>query len=68
VYQITHSSEGKIVEFSPRQLVIKDLKYPKHALTTGIVDDITRLYKIDNFGSSYFPLVFFAHSNELIKI
>jgi hypothetical protein len=43
VYQITHSGEGKTVEFSPHQVVIKDLKYPKHVLATGIADDITRL-------------------------
>jgi hypothetical protein len=43
VYQITHSGEGKIVEFSPHQVVIKDLKDPKHVLATGIVDDINRL-------------------------
>jgi hypothetical protein len=34
VYQITHSGEGKIVEFSPHQVVIKDLKQPKNVLTT----------------------------------
>jgi hypothetical protein len=59
VYQITHSGEGKTVEFSTHQVVIKDLKNPKHVLATGIVDDITRLYKFQNFGSSYFPSVFF---------
>ena len=59
VYQITHSGEEKAIEFSPYQVVIKDLKDPKHVLTTGIVDDITRLYNFDNFGSSYFPLVLF---------
>jgi hypothetical protein len=50
VYQITHSGEGKTVESSSHQVVIKDLKDPKHVLTTIIVDDITRLYKFDNFG------------------
>jgi hypothetical protein len=45
IYQITHSGEGKTVEFSPHQVVIKDLKYPKHVLGTRIVVDITRLYK-----------------------
>jgi hypothetical protein len=55
VYQITHSGEGKIVEFSPHQVVIKDLKDPKHVPTTVIIDDIIRLYKFDNFESSYFP-------------
>jgi hypothetical protein len=68
VYQITHSSEGKIVEFSPHQVVIKDLKNPKHVLATGIVDDITRLYRFDNFGSSTLPSVFVAHSDDLSKL
>jgi hypothetical protein len=68
VYQITHSGEGKTVEFSPHQVVIKDLKYPKHVLTIGIVDDITRLYTFDNFRSSAFSSVFVAHSDDLSKI
>ena len=55
IYQITHSSEGKTVEFSPHQFLIKDLRYPKHIIATRIDDDITRLYKFYNFGSSYFP-------------
>jgi transposase InsO family protein len=68
VYQITHSGEGKTVEFSPHQVVIKDLKDPKHVLATGIADDITRLYKFDNFGSSAFSSVFVAHSDDLSKL
>jgi hypothetical protein len=52
VYQITPSGEGKTVEFSPHQVVTKDLKDPEHVLATGIADDITRLYKFENFGSS----------------
>jgi hypothetical protein len=68
VYQITHSGEGKTIEFSPHQVVIKDLKYPKHVLTTGISDDITRLYKFENFGSTSFSSVFVAHSDDLSKI
>jgi hypothetical protein len=68
LYQITHSGAGKIIEFSTHQVVIKDLKYPKHVLTNAIVDDITRLYKFDNFGSSYFPSVFVAHSDDLSKL
>jgi hypothetical protein len=35
-------------------------KNPKHVLATGIADDITRLYKFDNFGSSSFSFVFVA--------
>jgi hypothetical protein len=34
ICQITHSGEGKTVEFSPHQVVIKDLKYPKHVIAT----------------------------------
>jgi hypothetical protein len=68
IYQTTHSGEGKTVEFSPHQVVIKDLKYLKHVIATGIADDITRLYKFDNFGSSYFSLVFIAHSDDLSKL
>jgi hypothetical protein len=64
VYQITHSGEGKIVEFSPHQVVIKNLKDLKHVLANGIVDDITRLYKFDNFGSSFFV----PHSDDLRKL
>jgi hypothetical protein len=68
VYQITHSCEGKTVEFSPHQVVIKDLKYPKHVIATEIVDDITRLYKFHNFGSSPFPSIFVGHSDHLRKL
>jgi hypothetical protein len=68
VYQITHSGEVKTVDFSPHQVVIKDLKDPKHVLATGIADDITRLYKFDNFGSSSFSSVFVAHSDDLSKL
>jgi hypothetical protein len=68
VYQITHSGEGKTVEFSPHQVVIKDLKDPKHVLATEIDDDFTRLYKFDNFGSSSFSSIFVAHSDDFSKL
>jgi hypothetical protein len=64
MYQITHSCEGKTIDFSPHQFVIKELRDPKHVLETGITDDITKLYKFDNFGSSFFSSVFVAHSND----
>jgi hypothetical protein len=44
------------------------ITYPQHVLATKIFDDITRLYKFENFGSSYFPSVFVAHSDDLRKI
>jgi transposase InsO family protein len=68
VHRITHSLEGKTIEFSPHQVVIKDLKDHKHVLANGIVDDITRLYKFDNFGLSSFPSVFVAQSDDLSKL
>ena len=68
VYQITHSGEGKTVTFTPREVVIKDFKDPQKVFAIGIVDDITKLYKFKKFGSSPFPLVFVAHSDNLSKI
>jgi hypothetical protein len=68
VYHITHSCEGKTVDFSPHQDVIKYLKDPKHVLATGIIDYITRLYKFGNFVSSSFPSVFVDHSDDLRKL
>ena len=35
--QITHLDVGKIEEFSPHQVAIKDLKDPKHVLATRIL-------------------------------
>ena len=68
VYQLTHSGEGKTVEFSPHDVAIKDLKDPRHILATGIVDDSTRLNKFDNFGSSCLPSVFVADNDEVCKL
>jgi hypothetical protein len=68
IYQITHSGEGKTIDFSPHQVVIEDLKYPKHVLATRITDDITRLYNFENFGSSSFSSIFVAHRDYLRKL
>ena len=68
VYQITHSGESKTVMFTPHHVVIQDFKYPQHVLATIIVDDFITLYKFNNFGSSSFPLVFVAHSDDLRKL
>ena len=68
MYQITHLGEGKSVLFTPHQVVIRDLKDPRHVLATRSVDDITKMYKFDNFGSSSLPLVFVAHSDEVSSL
>ena len=54
--------------FTPHQVVINDFKNLQNVLATGTVDDITRLYKFNNFGSSHFPSFFVAHSDNLSKI
>ena len=54
VYQITHFGEGKTMTLTPHQVVIKDFKNPQNVLATGIVDDVTRLYKFNNFGHHLF--------------
>ena len=54
--------------FTPHQFVIKDFKDLQHVLTTRIVDDITRFYKFNNFGSSPLPSDFVSHSDNLSKL
>ena len=68
VCQITHFGEGKTVTFTPHQVVIKDFKNPQNVLSTRTIDDITKLYKFNNFGSSHFLSVFVAHSDNLSKL
>jgi len=68
VYQIIHSGEGKVVEFSPHDVVIKDLRDPRQILDTDIANDSTRLYNFNNFGSSTLPSVFVAHNDEVSKL
>ena len=67
-YQITHSSEGKTITFTPHQFLTRDFKYPKHVLATKIVDDITNFCKFNNFGPSPFPSIFVAHSDDLSEL
>jgi hypothetical protein len=62
------SGQGKSVVFTPHQVVIRDLKYPQHIVATGSVNDITRLYKFDNIGSSSLPSVFVAHRDEVRRL
>ena len=66
--KITHSGEGKTMKFTPHQVVIKDFKNPQNVLATRTIDDITRLYKFNNFWSPPFPLVFVAHTDNLSKV
>ena len=54
VYRITHSGEGKTVEFSPHQVVIRSLKDLRHVLATGTVDDITSCTNLTTLGHLLF--------------
>lgn len=68
MYEITHLGEGKTINYSPCQVVIKDLKDPIHVSTNKFVDDITRLYNFDNFELSSIPLVCIAHNDGMRKL
>jgi hypothetical protein len=68
VYQITHLGEGKSVLFTPHQVIIQDFKDLQNIVATRSVDDITRLYKFDNIGSSSLPSVFVSHSDDVSKL
>ena len=65
---VSNSSEAKSVLFTPHQVVIQNLKDPQHIVATGSVDDITRLYKFDNSGSSFLSSVFVSHSDEVSRL
>jgi len=49
VYQIFHSRSGKIVEFSPHDVVIRDLHDLDSVITIGSVDPQSHLYQFDGF-------------------
>ena len=67
VYQIIHLGEGESVLFTPHQVVIWDLKDTHPIVATRSVDDITRLYKFDNFGSSSLPSIFVSHTDKVSR-
>ena len=58
----------KPLNFSPHDVVIKDLRDPRQILATSIADYSTRLYNFHNFGSSTLPSVFVAYNDEVNKI
>jgi hypothetical protein len=49
VYQIFHSGSSKIVEFSPHDVVIRDIHEPDLVVATGSVDFASRLFRFDGF-------------------
>jgi hypothetical protein len=55
IYQYIKSliQVNKIVDFSPHQVVINELKYLKHVIATRMINDITTLCKFDYFGVDF---------------
>ena len=51
IYQICHSGSGKIVEFSPHDVVIQDLHDSELIVAIGSVDSASCLYRFDGFES-----------------
>ena len=68
MYQFCHLGDGEIITFSSHQVIINDLKDPKHKLGARIVEYITNLYIFEHFGSSSLPLVVITHNNDMIKL
>lgn len=52
IYQIFHSGFSKTVEFSPHDVVIRDLHDPDLVVAIGSVDSASHLYRFDGFESS----------------
>ena len=52
IYQICHSGSGKTVEFSPHDVVIRDLHDSEMVVATGSVDFASCFYRFDGFESS----------------
>ena len=69
IYQIFHSSSRKIVEFSPHDVVIRDLHDPKMIVATGSAEFASCLYKFDGFESSDdIESCFVAHEDSVSKL
>ena len=68
IYQITHSGEGKIVEFFPNSVVIRELKDQSQIVATSTVDHVARLYKFENFAPESPSHVLLAHTNNLSNL
>ena len=66
-YQICHSGDGKTIEFSPNNVVVRDLQDPDTIVAHGQVDHGSRLYKFDGFETSS-SQSFIAHVDSLSRL
>jgi hypothetical protein len=67
IYQICHSGNGKTVEFSPNDVIIRELQNPDIVVASGKVDHSSRMYKFASFESSL-GSSFIAHADALSKL
>jgi hypothetical protein len=67
IYQICHSGNGKTIEFSPNDVIIRELQNPDIVVASGKVDHSSRLYKFASFESSL-GSSFIAHVDALSKL
>jgi hypothetical protein len=65
IYQITHSSSGRKVEFTPDSAVITDISTGSQ-LAHGIADHGSRLYFFSHFVPKSISTVFLSQSNDII--
>ena len=69
IFQICHSGSRKIVEFSPHDVVIRDLHHPNLIVAIGSVDLQSHLYHFDGFESSDSTGVsLVAHADTVSKL
>ena len=67
IYHIFHSGNGKIVEFSPNDIIIQELQNLDIVVASVKVDHTSQLYKFDSFESSL-GSSFIAHADALSKL
>ena len=67
IYQICHSGDRKIVEFSPNNVVVRDLQDPDTIVSHGQVDHGSRLYRFVGFETSS-GQSFIAHADSLSRL
>ncbi|WP_233109404.1 hypothetical protein, partial [[Clostridium] innocuum] len=48
IYQITHGAQGKIVEFTPDYVYIRDME-TRDVIAMGVVDHTSCLYSFSHF-------------------
>ena len=69
IYQFCHSGFGKIVEFSPHDVVIQNSHDPEMIVATRNVDSTSHLYRFNDFESSnYRGSCFVAHADSVSRL